>query len=303
MLSTRYLINAFGGYVDTWYEKDGKLVFSAIQPELKEALTKLNALYEEGLMDREFGTKSESNIFEDAVSGKCGVVFGNFTAPFPLDNGVRLGQEWGFFPLYAEDGTLAKCEQSIGAGSCVAVSADCKNPEAVIKLFNLCAKYTSEQGEIYASNGINNIFNPTVVSLTGVNNRIYEQYMEQLATGKAPEVPVAGYQSTVDQAESYRVDGNPDGWIMWAIFGENSTETLISNALANDGYLISENLSPAGDAAIKYGGNLGTMRDQMITYIINGTKEPDYFDEFVDAWLNNGGSELVEEVNEWYLSK
>ena len=137
MLAMKYLINAEGGLVSTWLEQDGELVYSLIQPEMKTALSALHDKYASGLLDQEYGTKSEQQLFEDAVSGKSGVVICNMTAPFYLDNGISLGQEWGYYPLYNEDGGFAPVEVSTSIGSVVVVSKDCKNPEAVVKLFNM----------------------------------------------------------------------------------------------------------------------------------------------------------------------
>ena len=69
------------------------------------------------------------------------------------------------------------------------------------------------------------------------------------------------------------------------------------------GYLLSAFTGTAGDAAIKYSGNLGSMANQMIANIITGAKDVDYFDEFVELWNSNGGAEITKEVNEWYQER
>ena len=91
---------------------------------MKTALSALHDKYASGLLDQEYGTKSEQQLFEDAVSGKSGVVICNMTAPFYLDNGISLGQEWGYYPLYNEDGGFAPVEVSTSIGSVVVVSKD-----------------------------------------------------------------------------------------------------------------------------------------------------------------------------------
>ena len=129
---------------------------------MKTALSALHDKYASGLLDQEYGTKSEQQLFEDAVSGKSGVVICNMTAPFYLDNGISLGQEWGYYPLYNEDGGFAPVEVSTSIGSVVVVSKDCKNPEAVVKLFNMFIKYTNEESQTYSESGINNLSYPAI---------------------------------------------------------------------------------------------------------------------------------------------
>ena len=303
LLPMQYLINAHGGQTSIWLEKDGGLVFGLVQPEMKQALSELHDKYAEGLLDQEYGTKTEQQLYEDAVSGKSGVVIGNFTSPFYLDNGISLGQEWGYFPLYADDGSFAKVEQNVGFSSCVEVSKECEHPEAVIKLFNMFVKYGTEEADTYATDGINNLSYPAVISETVVNPAIYQAYKVFLETGTAPADLPTGYEGTVSSCEKWRLNGDAEGRTLYCIFGPDSTEAAIAEEIEGRGYLLSAFTGTAGDAAVKYSGNLGSMANQMIANIITGAKDVDYFDEFVELWNSNGGAEITKEVNEWYQER
>lgn len=302
MLAMRYLINAHGGQTSIWLEKDGGLENSIIQPELKTALSQLHDKYAEGLLDQEYGTKSEPQLFEDAVAGKSGIVVCNFTAPFYIDNGISLGQEWKYFPLYAVGGGYAPTEQSPGFSGCTVVLKECEHPEAVIKLYNMFIKYGDEEPDTYGSNGVNNLAYPAIITETGKNNQIYTDYMKYLEDGTEPEKPAEGYAGTVETCEKWRVEKDPEGRILSAIFGPDSTESILVQELAGGGYLFDAYTGPTGKAALKYGGNLGTLANQMITDIITGARPVDYFDEFVKVWKANGGDEITKEVNDWHQS-
>lgn len=300
MLAMKYLIAAHGGSVSSWLEKDGELVYGLIQPETKEALSKLHDKYAEGLLDQEYGTKSEQQLFEDAVSGKSGVVVCNMTAPFFLDNGVSLGQEWGYFPLYDEDGGYAPVEVSTGIGSCTVVSKDCEHPEAVIKLFNMFVKYGTEEAETYASDGVNNLSYPAIMIEVNANHDIYEAYKSFLETGETPEKVPSSYQGTVDTCELWRLNGDTEGRTLYSIFGPGGTQEALAAEIEGGGYRISAFTGAPGEASVKYGGNLGTLADQMIANIITGARDISYFDEFVETWKSSGGDAVTAEVNEWY---
>lgn len=303
-LSMRYLINAHGGNVTGWQDVNGKLVYGLIQPEMKQALMDLNAYYEAGILDKEYGTKTEKMMFEDALAGKCGIVVCNMTGPFYTDNGLTLGQDWAYYPLYGkEEGTYAPVEIGTNISSCVVVSKDCKNPEAVIKLFNMFIKYGTEEPETYASNGINNCSHPAVITQVAANLYKHLAYVEYRETGKLPENAIAGSQDIVDQCERYRLENSEADRIIYTIFSLDGTQSILKKEIDNGGYLISEFTGAPGAAQVKYGGNLGTLANQMITNIITGAKEPDYFHEFVAIWKANGGDEITEEVNEWYQSR
>ena len=76
------LFNGFGAYPNIWIEKDGKLVYGSVQPEMKKALEFIQGLYKDGLIDPEFGVK-DANKVADVSAGKLGMFYGSF--------GMQLG--------------------------------------------------------------------------------------------------------------------------------------------------------------------------------------------------------------------
>jgi len=58
-----------------WEKKDGKLVFNAVQPEMKEALALLQKWYKDGIIDKEFitGENSGTKIANTFITGRIGV--------------------------------------------------------------------------------------------------------------------------------------------------------------------------------------------------------------------------------------
>ncbi len=73
---TNLFFNAYGAYPEIWLEKDGELVYGSIQPEMKEALAKLNEIYNMGLIDKEFIVKDDIKVHETIASGKNGLFYG-----------------------------------------------------------------------------------------------------------------------------------------------------------------------------------------------------------------------------------
>ena len=87
---------------------------------------------------------------------------------------------------------------------------------------------------------------------------------------------------------------------MWAVFGPEGTQNVVDYAIANDGYILNKFTGAPTESMQKYSANLKTMEEQLVTYIIKGTKPLSYFDEFVASWKKNGGDEITKEVNDWY---
>lgn len=297
---TLELLNAWHAYAGIWMEKDGALVNSTIQPEMKSALEKMNALYTEGTIDPEFGSKDTAKLMEDAIAGRSGVVITHFCAPFDLMNGVKLGQEWGYYRLGSDDDEIVKAQQSNSFGGATVISKEAKNPEAIIKLYNLYTQKTAEDPDTYSANAVLNFAYPIRTDVSNANGQIHREYLEFLETGKKPDKVTQGYDNTVEAAEKYRLNKDMDGYTMWAVFGPEGTEKAVAYAEDNGGYMLSAYTGAPTESMMKYQENLKTMQDQMITYIINGTKPVSYFDEFVESWKTNGGDAITEEVNQWY---
>ena len=73
----RGLCSAYGAYPEYWVEdEEGNVVFGATQPEMKDALSTLRHFFEEGYIDPEFATQTETVALEAVLNGKCGVVYG-----------------------------------------------------------------------------------------------------------------------------------------------------------------------------------------------------------------------------------
>lgn len=88
----KYLSDAFGGmngvvyaynsYPNEWIkDDDGNLVNGDILPETRNALIKLQEMYAEGLINKEYVAMDNSAMLEDIVSDKVGIVFGEWWAP------------------------------------------------------------------------------------------------------------------------------------------------------------------------------------------------------------------------------
>lgn len=55
-------------------------------------------------------------------------------------------------------------------------------------------------------------------------------------------------------------------------------------------------------STVKYQSDLDKLTAEMFVKIISGEKPIDYWDEYVKAWKEQGGDEILKEANEWYKS-
>ena len=77
------IFTALDAYPNIWItDDDGNAVYGSVQPEMKDALQLLADWYAEGLIDKEFTTRTNDDIVALISSGQCGAFIGPWWAPF-----------------------------------------------------------------------------------------------------------------------------------------------------------------------------------------------------------------------------
>ena len=120
----------FGTYYD-FIVKDGKITLGMIQPEMKEALTYLNKLYKEGLIDPDYLTQDTDTYSSKIMNDRAGFTFGIQPSKYydSMNDGTRLLSAVPYF-----DGKSYNIIYKMGlAGGETAITTACKNPEGAAK--------------------------------------------------------------------------------------------------------------------------------------------------------------------------
>ncbi len=136
------VFHAHGGYPGLWVENDdGELEYGSIQPEVRDALARLNTWYEEGWIDQEFVVHGwDQAILEPAAAGDLFVTHGPWW--FIWWPWVGLWEEnpdaqiVAFSPLENLDGEVMAMLDSPFYGWSTGVSVNAEYPEALMHLLN-----------------------------------------------------------------------------------------------------------------------------------------------------------------------
>ena len=138
-----------GAYYDMWIkDENGKAVYSGIQPEMREALLRMQKMYKAGLIDEDFAIKGST---EEALiaQSKYGIVFGQYFYGHLIKGSVLndTKAEWRAYPIPTNgDGKIVP-KSSLNVGGYYVVNIKCKNPEALLKSMNLWMEVWSPDGE------------------------------------------------------------------------------------------------------------------------------------------------------------
>ncbi|PYY26377.1 extracellular solute-binding protein [Paenibacillus illinoisensis] len=303
-------INAFllgyHGYLETWIkDASGQVVNGTIQPEVKEGLRELQNLYQNGVLDPEFGVKDFAKMMEDVNAGKSGMFFLPQWAPFQVSSMIKKDQnvDWLPYPVQSIDDQPAKTQNHLSLGGIFAVRKGYEHPEALVKLLNFQAeKMFGESAEKERADYLNGLtglgfHNATVSNLPANKNVKAQDEVEQaLKTG---DVSGLGLEAKLfyDDIMDYR-NGNLDKWHMERIFGPESSQGVIKYYRDNDLIVMNEFIYAPTRTMNTKQATLDKLRAETFLKIIYGNLSIDEFDNFVANWKKLGGDQITQEVNE-----
>jgi putative aldouronate transport system substrate-binding protein len=316
------VLEMMGGHLNGWYQKDGKLSFARIQPEVKEGLKKLAQWYKDGLLAKDFATKDPNNEESaDTSAGKTGITFGSQNAPngMPFRNLIKNNPEadWVYMPLSIADGSPVKQYAKTQAQDMTVITNKCKSPEAVVKLVNMASQVFSDEKPAFVTNneydstkGGNMAFWNALVQFPSDVNANWNNWTVVRQDLKDGKDNTASYNMNqkiyYDQLKRWKDNGLKDkeGDLIWSLYKMNDFGG--SNEWTNQNYdtavSFDEMWGPETDSMVKYGGEWNTkFKEFFIKAIMTGNVDQE-FDAWVNYWTTNGGSDTNKEVNDWFAA-
>ncbi|BBH23626.1 lipoprotein LipO [Paenibacillus baekrokdamisoli] len=308
-------LNGYHAYPAIWVpDSSGKLAYSSTLPEMKTALGRLQQMYKDGLLDKEFGTKDFNRLKEDVIAEKVGMFYATTS-----ESATILGEAmkknpkalWKALPLVSIDGQPARPSVPITGGAFFVVKKGYTHPEAVLKIMNLfVTKVYGEDGAgkgadsnyAWKDNGKYAVFPQSPIQAY-VKDFNYVAVRDALKNNDGSQLP-ENLKKTYDLVKS--TDGtevNEGKWQQWWIYQTNvSPFEVRANYQKDPNFTIVDSF---------YGGSTKTMEEKMSTLftmeletfvkIIMNAAPLDDFDKFVANWSKLGGEQITKEVNEWYV--
>ncbi|THF77793.1 type 2 periplasmic-binding domain-containing protein [Cohnella fermenti] len=308
-------LNGNNAYRSIWMpDGSGNLVYSSIQPEMRDALLKLQQMYKNGYIDPEFYTKGMDVVKTDITNGKIGMIYDNYVAPLNLMDSWDKDKnaDWIVVPQPAltEAEYPAKSEVKNGFSYYLVASKNIKNPEAFINMINLFVDKQSNDSSYVTDSEGRMVHNYAPANISTPDGNLYNQRLiakaiesgdpEGLLTGSNTAQAKQNYENVIRLQE-----GSTDktDWGLGKIFGpESSLSVLDQYYFTPAHYVKNEFYGAPTPAMVKYSATLNDLEDQTFTKIITGTSI-DSFDKFVDNWHSLGGDEITKEVNAFYQSR
>lgn len=305
-----HIFGSFGVTPGYFTEKDGKFSNYDIEPKMREALLYLQKMYAEGLIDKEFATIKEEQLRAKLYSGKLFSWMGWWSTPNDYDTMVETNELQksgklaadGKLPSQADKpfkyltltgslvGPDGKAVAPMGApfAQMHAISAKTKDPKKVLSI-------------------IENSLSPdnqmlTVWGIEGEDYKIENGKMKVMTGEIIDSKTMQDKNGNFRGIQSYLFAPGLNGWPRYL----ESLPLRSSQALdvaINNKYQITD-ASNYLDSPTKIAKlvELNTMRDSVFTQIIMGG-DIKKFDEFVDKWKSQGGTQILKELEDSFKKK
>ena len=307
MFQTDIIFSKFGAYPKQWIkDESGNIVYGSVTNNAKNALRHMNELYEKGILDNKFLLRTQSNIQNMIINGKCGAFFSLWWAPNnPLMESVKKDRsaEWEPYIIpTSEDGSTKFCVQNPNK-KYVVVRKGYEHPELIMKICSVLFDYFNSNNESVQEIKqyyIDNV-DPTARPL-GINIDYSDALMKSyrnISSVLNGEIDSKNLQlieySYYEQIKRYLDDtknATPEDWAAYT--SRINAAGLIdkSNVKTVKTYFYNQETETMSNLWWK----LKELEEETYLKIITGEEPVDYFDEFMYRWYEEGGSKITEEV-------
>lgn len=297
----------FGAYPKQWImNDDGDIVYGSVTDEAKEALSYINNLYNQGVIDNDFLLRTSTNICELIENGLCGSFFGPWWAPNnPLANAVSRNPDADWQPYLIatdSDGTTSYHSQN-PCYKYVVVRKGYEHPEIAAKMISVMFDKVrfdctdSEEFKNYYQINVEPTARPLSINVD-YNNALsicYRNIDAAISGRKNPDSLELLERSFYDACSEYIKNANKTS-TQWAAY---MSRIKACSLIAQDNIKVVDSLYfKTTDTMKSHWWRLKAKEKEAYLKIISGEEDISYFDTFVKEWNEQGGQTITSEVSE-----
>lgn len=303
------IANQYGAFPNSWINKDGKAVYGSVQPEMKEALTTLSKWYKDGVIDKEFATRTSPER-KALLTKQSGVYMAPWWAGPDMASTYAENPDAEWIALQGP--VKEKGDKFIATGPqpssrFIVVRKGYEHPEAVMRAFNNQVDYTfvltdeakAAREKVAKEKGVEfsdfdwfmgpiDLYNATALEAKNNGDMVNE------AVKKRDRSTLPGnLQGIYDQIVNYEDKGDIAGIPNYLAFTQgvpNSTKLDQLEVVQKAFWGTTETMKTRNTALKK-------LEQETFVKIIMGNAPVSEFDKFVEQWHKMGGDTITEEVN------
>jgi putative aldouronate transport system substrate-binding protein len=306
---------AFGAYPSGWVTdpSNNKIKLGAIDDAMIEPLTLLQDMYIQGWLNQEFITLDYTRSKADVANSKVGIYMGaHFNAgDFLLPSKNKdANADWAVFPWPGKtENDVVEHQLSLGVNDLLVVNKNFGNPEIAVKMLN----YYYEK--LYGETGNYDFWGNDQVDLVWAMGPLFSY---RPTVNLIPYLDIQAFLSgdklfteMVGVSRNYYKNIIIENRYDWQImFGTLPQNNLVSGG-QTAGYFLEKVVNgeiptfqnqfygPTTPSMAIVGAQLGTLSLEYFTKVILNEKNTSSdFIAFREFWLNQGGRQITEEINQ-----
>lgn len=307
--SSEYLLDlyfaAYNTYPMQWIKTNGKITYGSIDSSVKKALAHIKALYQAGIIDKNFLLRSDSNIVDAIEKGTCGSFFGPWWVPNnPLVEAVKSDSSavWKPYLISTSSSGTTNYHTLSPSTKFVVVKKGFKHPEIIFKIISVIFDYLRYENKNVSS--INKYYalnvDPTArpisinVDYNDALHRSYINIKKLLSNQKNITDLITLDTSYANACQSYLSGSSTNKAENWAAYASRieALSLLESDKIKKiKSYYFGQTKTMQSEW-----WKLKNLENKSYLKIISGEEDLSYFDTFVKKWKAQGGSKITKEV-------
>lgn len=280
------------GITNSFYQRNGKVMFGPIQPEYKEFLALMNKWYKEGWLDKDFAA-TDAKLLDAKVTGhQIGSLIGNTGGTIGRFMGLMSGKEPAFklapteYPVLQAGAQplIGQMDQPYPGQSSAAISTSNKHVEETVKWLDFA--FSEEGGKL---------FNFGKEGLTYNMDNGFHKYTD-LIMNNPDKLPLSNAM-----AQHFRSSyggpfvQHPDYIVQYANLPEQQEALELWMKPKNEMHMpiVTPNQEESGKYATLM-ADINTYKDEMFNKFVMGAEPLDNFDKFVAQLKTMGIEEAIQ---------
>ena len=305
--SVEPIFELFGAEPQKWIEKDGRIIYGSLTEETRQGLEQLRKLYEDGILDQNFALRTQNNIRDLVVDGRCGAFFGLWWAPNnPLMDQIENDPDAEWEPYYFKSSKTVHTYASFRDNKYVVVRKGYEHPEIVMKIISVLFDYTryeakdADEVNGYFALNVDPTARPLVINVD-YNEATYTvtRNIRKTLAGEITASSLSAIEQSYYKACRNYIAGKEISKQDWAAY---------KSRLSAVGLLVDSNYQTPKREYLAETDNeipqgLKTLEKNTFLQMILGKQPMSYFDTFVEEWYSQGGEELEKRIQIVYESQ
>jgi len=311
------IMQDYGAYQGYYVRKNGRIIYGSVQPEMKTALATLHSMYQAGVIDPQFVSRTANDELAQVVSGKCGMFLGPWWAPtYPLNSQIVNDPTANWHEYAAPIGPTGKMEAAgpTPSSAFIVVRKGFAHPEAVMKVLNvdqdgIRGRLTDTAGKkafsIIQQNAALWPNSPLLVQFDYVDiiKRTYEQVEPAVAAHKRSMLAGPNavrnevwYDAIMGLAK-HEAHPNQDAsdWASAIAFEQGLAQIVHNSGTIHEIYPLTYYPTPT---MLQRQATLQSLEQRTMFGIVTGQEPLSQFDSFVREWHALGGDRIVQELTQ-----